>query len=90
MHSKSIPALNGCLKILPATSHLPLNIGLYLCNSQSGVINDCQPFFCVTFYTLLSLSKQGTTRPTHYHVLLDEVGFSADELQELVHNLSYV
>ncbi|KAI3989961.1 hypothetical protein MKX01_003664 [Papaver californicum] len=26
----------------------------------------------------------------HYHVLLDEIGFSADELQELVHNLSYV
>nr|GMD21440.1 protein argonaute 4 [Ipomoea batatas] len=33
---------------------------------------------------------EGTTRPTHYHVLLDEVGFSADELQELVHSLSYV
>lgn len=34
--------------------------------------------------------EQGTTRPTHYHVLLDEVGFSADDLQELVHSLSYV
>ncbi|KAL2557292.1 Protein argonaute 4 [Forsythia ovata] len=33
---------------------------------------------------------EGTTRPTHYHVLLDEVGFSADDLQELVHSLSYV
>ncbi|KAL7199440.1 hypothetical protein ACSBR2_021666 [Camellia fascicularis] len=33
---------------------------------------------------------RGTTRPTHYHVLLDEVGFSADDLQELVHSLSYV
>uniref|UniRef100_A0A453EQT6 Piwi domain-containing protein n=1 Tax=Aegilops tauschii subsp. strangulata TaxID=200361 RepID=A0A453EQT6_AEGTS len=32
---------------------------------------------------------QGTTRPTHYHVLQDETGFSADELQELVHSLSY-
>ncbi|KAF2297280.1 hypothetical protein GH714_020618 [Hevea brasiliensis] len=32
----------------------------------------------------------GTTRPTHYHVLLDEVGFSADDLQDLVHSLSYV
>ncbi|XP_068658770.1 protein argonaute 4B-like [Aristolochia californica] len=32
----------------------------------------------------------GTTRPTHYHVLRDEVGFSADDLQELVHSLSYV
>ncbi|CAA6654482.1 unnamed protein product [Spirodela intermedia] len=32
----------------------------------------------------------GTTRPTHYHVLYDEIGFSADKLQELVHSLSYV
>ncbi|KAL0435283.1 UNVERIFIED_CONTAM: protein argonaute 4 [Sesamum radiatum] len=40
--------------------------------------------------TLLIMCSQGTTRPTHYHVLLDEVGFSADDLQELVHSLSYV
>jgi len=32
----------------------------------------------------------GTTRPTHYHVLFDEVGFSADDPQGLVHSLSYV
>ncbi|CAN6863478.1 unnamed protein product [Brassica oleracea] len=32
----------------------------------------------------------GTTRPTHYHVLYDEIGFSTDDLQELVHSLSYV
>ena len=38
------------------------------------------------FYKFL----QGTTRPTHYHVLLDEIGFSPDDLQELVHSLSYV
>ncbi|KAM3214142.1 hypothetical protein ACQJBY_066524 [Aegilops geniculata] len=31
----------------------------------------------------------GTTRPTHYHVLHDEIGFSADEMEELVHSLSY-
>jgi hypothetical protein len=31
----------------------------------------------------------GTTRPTHYHVLFDEVGFSADDPQELAHSLSY-
>ncbi|KAK7256618.1 hypothetical protein RIF29_30072 [Crotalaria pallida] len=30
------------------------------------------------------------TRPTHNHVLLDEIGFSTDDLQELVHSLSYV
>jgi argonaute-like protein len=33
---------------------------------------------------------QGTTKPTHYHVLCDEMGFSPDDLQELVHSLSYV
>ncbi|KAK1292603.1 Protein argonaute 4A [Acorus calamus] len=32
---------------------------------------------------------QGTSRPTHYHVLLDEIGFSADALQELVFALSH-
>jgi hypothetical protein len=31
----------------------------------------------------------GTTRPTHYHVLFDEVDFFADDPQELVHSLSY-
>ncbi|KAL5102556.1 hypothetical protein RYX36_006883, partial [Vicia faba] len=33
---------------------------------------------------------EGTSRPTHYHVLLDEIGFSPHELQELLHSLSYV
>jgi hypothetical protein len=33
---------------------------------------------------------QGTTRPTHYHILHDEIGFTPDDLQELVHSLSYV
>ncbi|KAL5224669.1 hypothetical protein ABZP36_011308 [Zizania latifolia] len=32
----------------------------------------------------------GTTRPTHYHILHDEIGFTPDDLQELVHSLSYV
>jgi hypothetical protein len=32
---------------------------------------------------------QGTSRPAHYHVLLDENGFSADALQTLTYNLCY-
>ncbi|KAH1148531.1 hypothetical protein GLYMA_15G231700v4 [Glycine max] len=32
----------------------------------------------------------GTSRPVHYHVLLDEIGFSADGLQNFIHSLSYV
>ncbi|XP_015079262.1 protein argonaute 4 [Solanum pennellii] len=42
------------------------------------------------FYLCAHAGTIGTTRPTHYHVLLDEVGFKPDELQELVHNLCYV
>ncbi|OIT08622.1 PREDICTED: protein argonaute 4-like [Nicotiana attenuata] len=42
------------------------------------------------FYLCAHAGMIGTTRPTHYHVLYDEIGFSPDDLQELVHNLSYV
>uniref|UniRef100_A0A0D9Y6P3 Piwi domain-containing protein n=1 Tax=Oryza glumipatula TaxID=40148 RepID=A0A0D9Y6P3_9ORYZ len=42
------------------------------------------------FYMCAHAGMIGTTRPTHYHILHDEIGFSADDLQELVHSLSYV
>ncbi|KAF9621118.1 hypothetical protein IFM89_016612 [Coptis chinensis] len=42
------------------------------------------------FYMCSHAGMIGTTRPTHYHVLYDEIGFSPDDLQELVHSLSYV
>ncbi|KAM1018479.1 hypothetical protein ACFX2C_040105 [Malus domestica] len=42
------------------------------------------------FYLCAHAGMIGTTRPTHYHVLLDQLGYSADDLQELVHSLSYV
>ncbi|GAV64237.1 PAZ domain-containing protein/Piwi domain-containing protein/DUF1785 domain-containing protein [Cephalotus follicularis] len=42
------------------------------------------------FYMCAHAGMIGTTRPTHYHVLFDEIGFSADDLQELIHSLSYV
>jgi eukaryotic translation initiation factor 2C len=42
------------------------------------------------FYMCAHAGMIGTTRPTHYHVLVDEIGFTADELQEFVHSLSYV
>ncbi|XP_023637185.1 LOW QUALITY PROTEIN: protein argonaute 8 [Capsella rubella] len=42
------------------------------------------------FYLCAHAGKFGTTRPTHYHVLYDEIGFNTDNLQELVHSLSYV
>ncbi|KAK6928958.1 Argonaute, linker 1 domain [Dillenia turbinata] len=42
------------------------------------------------FYLCAHAGMIGTSRPTHYQILLDQIGFSADALQELVHNLSYV
>jgi eukaryotic translation initiation factor 2C len=33
---------------------------------------------------------QGTTKPTHYYVIHDEIGFGADNLQVLTNALSYM
>ncbi|PPS17171.1 hypothetical protein GOBAR_AA03404 [Gossypium barbadense] len=40
------------------------------------------------FYLGTHAGMIGITRQTHYHVLLDQAGFSADDLQEFVHSLS--
>ncbi|EXC25516.1 Protein argonaute 16 [Morus notabilis] len=42
------------------------------------------------FYLCSHAGMIGTSRPAHYHVLLDEIGFSPDDLQNLIHSLSYV
>lgn len=42
------------------------------------------------FYMCAHAGMLGTSRPVHYHVLLDEIGFSADGLQNFIHSLSYV
>nr|XP_004296440.2 PREDICTED: protein argonaute 16-like [Fragaria vesca subsp. vesca] len=42
------------------------------------------------FYMCAQAGMIGTSRPAHYHVLLDEIGFSPDDLQNLIHSLSYV
>ncbi|XXG44501.1 hypothetical protein AAC387_Pa01g4288 [Persea americana] len=41
------------------------------------------------FYLCSHAGIQGTSRPTHYHVLWDENKFSADALQILTNNLCY-
>ncbi|PPS15776.1 hypothetical protein GOBAR_AA04806 [Gossypium barbadense] len=42
------------------------------------------------FYLGTHAGMIGITRQTHYHVLLDQAGFLADDLQEFVHSLSYM
>ena len=42
------------------------------------------------FYLQSHPGLQGTTRPTHYHVLYDENNFTPDALQSLTYNLCYV
>ncbi|KAK3138919.1 hypothetical protein QOZ80_5AG0375190 [Eleusine coracana subsp. coracana] len=61
-------------------------------NVPPGTVVDsgiCHPIN-YDFYMCAHAGRIGTTRPTHYHVLHDEIGFSPDELQELTHSLSYV
>lgn len=41
------------------------------------------------FYLCSHYGSIGTSKPTHYHVLWDEHGFSSDKLQELIYNLCY-
>lgn len=80
---------------LCAHAGMIVSISNHLFNFFYRVLACC--FYCCLILAFLLyciwsvlFSWQGTTRPTHYHVLLDEVGYSADELQELVHSLSYV
>ncbi|KHG07399.1 Protein argonaute 4 -like protein [Gossypium arboreum] len=42
------------------------------------------------FYLGTYAGMIGITRQTHYHVPLDQAGFSADDLQEFVYSLSYM
>ncbi|KAF9165771.1 eukaryotic translation initiation factor 2C, 3 [Actinomortierella ambigua] len=42
------------------------------------------------FYLQSQAGLLGTSRPTHYHVLLDEMVFTADELQVLSYNLCHL
>ncbi|PPS11666.1 hypothetical protein GOBAR_AA08962 [Gossypium barbadense] len=42
------------------------------------------------FYLGTCAGMIGIMRQTHYHVLLDQAGFLADDLQESVHSLSYM
>lgn len=60
-------------------------------NIQPGTVVDtkiCHPTE-FDFYLNSHAGIQGTSRPTHYHVLFDENRFTADALQILTNNLCY-
>ncbi|KAL6202913.1 hypothetical protein ACLB2K_026617 [Fragaria x ananassa] len=60
-------------------------------NIQPGTVVDtkiCHPTE-FDFYLNSHAGIQGTSRPTHYHVLFDENKFTADQLQTLTNNLCY-
>ncbi|GLD92496.1 hypothetical protein PINS_up001054 [Pythium insidiosum] len=60
-------------------------------NLKAGTVVDngvCHPTEH-DFYLLSHAGIQGTSRPTHYHVLLDEIGFSADDIQMMTNRLCY-
>ncbi|KAF1321535.1 Argonaute1, partial [Globisporangium splendens] len=60
-------------------------------NVKAGTVVDraiCHPVEN-DFYLMSHAGLQGTSRPTHYHVLLDEIGFTADEIQGITYKLCY-
>ncbi|KAL2337331.1 hypothetical protein Fmac_011777 [Flemingia macrophylla] len=69
----------------------PPNAPLVQQNVPPGTIIDenvCHPSNS-DFYLCAQAGIIGTSRPTHYHVLRDDIEFTADEMQELVHSLCY-
>nr|XP_033510643.1 protein argonaute 4B-like [Nicotiana tomentosiformis] len=62
-------------------------------NIPPGTVVDtkiCHPLYNNNFYMCAHAARVGTSRPIHYFVLLDEIGFSSDDAQELVHCLCYM
>ncbi|GAQ80850.1 hypothetical protein KFL_000640170 [Klebsormidium nitens] len=68
-------------------------------NPEPGTVVDrdiCSPymndFFLNSHKGLLASngSRTGTNRPAHYFVLYDEIGYSADDIQEMANDLCYV
>ncbi|KAI0217567.1 hypothetical protein L0F63_000143 [Massospora cicadina] len=61
-------------------------------NCKAGTVVEtgiCHPFY-FDFFLQSHGGLQGTSRPVHYHVLVDEIRFTSDSLQKLCNNLSYL
>jgi eukaryotic translation initiation factor 2C len=60
------------------------------CMPGTVVDTDIVHPFEFDFYLQSHAGLQGTSRPTHYHVLHDENKFTSDSLQELTYRLCYI
>ncbi|KAF9467172.1 argonaute-like protein [Collybia nuda] len=61
-------------------------------NPKAGTVVDrgVTAVYNFDFFLQAHGGLQGTTRPTHYYVVHDEIGFKADELQGLTNSVSYM
>ncbi|KAH9916915.1 ribonuclease H-like domain-containing protein [Fomitopsis serialis] len=61
-------------------------------NPKAGTVVDrgVTAVYDFDFFLQAHGGLQGTTRPTHYYVVHDEIGFSADALQRLTNDVSYM
>ncbi|KAF8065231.1 argonaute-like protein [Lyophyllum atratum] len=61
-------------------------------NPKAGTVVDrgVTAIYHFDFFLQAHGGLQGTTRPTHYYVVHDEIGFKADELQGLTNAVSYM
>ena len=61
-------------------------------NPRPGTVVDrgTAAIFEYDFYLQAHGGLQGTTRPTHYYVVHDEIGIGADQLQGLTNDVSYL
>lgn len=60
-------------------------------NSLPGTLveRDVTHPFEYDFYLCSHAAIQGTARPTHYHVLMDECGVTGDAFQQMLYECSY-
>ncbi|KAG0495504.1 hypothetical protein HPP92_000195 [Vanilla planifolia] len=86
------PLPKFCLIIAQKNHHTKLFQASSHENVPSGTVVDTKIVHPrnYDFYMCSQAGMIGTTRPVRYQVLLDEIGFSPDNLQNLVHSLSYV
>ncbi|KAK6532444.1 hypothetical protein TWF281_006632 [Arthrobotrys megalospora] len=62
----------------------------YNCKPGTVVDRSVTAVYDFDFYLQAHSGLQGTVRPAHYYVIRDDIGFSADKLQNLTHNLCYL